>query len=175
MSPKLMLWDEFCCVDFFRRNHLHVGSSFQANVPKRPSAARLDRIRTFLFPIWRRGLHCSNSQFHVFVFNKENTHIQHSKQVRGQILIGKRVFFGKSVVSTTCHNTSDAPKPLFASRSTLTQKTHFILGTVDGSEIWQTHQLRLVVSPIIFHRVLYIPGGQQDFWPSTAVKGALQF
>ena len=39
----------------------------------------------------------------------------------------------------------------------------FLGGTVDGSEI--LHQLRLVVSPIIY-RVLYIPSGA-GFVPST--------
>ena len=39
--------------------------------------------------------------------------------------------------------------------------------TVDGSEIQQTHQLRLVVYPIIY-RVSYIPGGA-GFLPSTVL------
>ena len=40
--------------------------------------------------------------------------------------------------------------------------------TVDGSEIRETHQLKLVVYPII-NRVLYIPGGA-GFLPSTVSR-----
>ena len=44
--------------------------------------------------------------------------------------------------------------------------------TVDGSEIRQTHQLRLVVYAIIY-RVLYIPGGA-GFLPSTVALAELK-
>ena len=40
----------------------------------------------------------------------------------------------------------------------------FVTATIDGSEIQQTHQLRLVVYPMIFKGFNYIPGGLADFW-----------
>ena len=54
----------------------------------------------------------------------------------------------------------------FASNLPGFRQCFFLVGAiVDGSEIWQTHQLRLVVY-LIIHRVLYIPGGAR-FLPST--------
>ena len=42
----------------------------------------------------------------------------------------------------------------------------------DGSEIRQTHQLRLVVEIPLFTGVLYIPGGCLGFCPPTVLKAS---
>ena len=50
----------------------------------------------------------------------------------------------------------------------MSQKNMYIYNTVDGSEI--RHQLRLVVSPIIY-KVSYMPGG----WPSDFFHQPVSF